>query len=122
MGDWHAGTIGVAVLLLAIAVLATGLVWRARRGPTARWLHTMGTVLSSSVQVDTMGRRENPLVLYAYQVNGQVFQGQRLHPPGVPRRNGEPTTASGTVARYPAGASVVVYYDPTDPANSALEL
>jgi hypothetical protein len=34
---------------------------------------------------------------------------------------GTDSSASHTVARYPAGASVIVYYDPTNPANCALE-
>jgi hypothetical protein len=78
----------------------------------------MGTVLSATVQVGTAGspRSELPLVFYAYQVNGEVFQGHRVR-----RANGV-CNASTTIARYPAGSSVVVWYDPTDPGNSALEL
>ena len=81
------------------------------------WPHTRGTVLSATVQVgsNTRSRHEAPLVVYAYQVNGQMFQGHRV------RTNGTTDNASETLARYPAGASVIVYYDPDDPANSALE-
>jgi Protein of unknown function (DUF3592) len=77
----------------------------------------MGTVLSSTVQVSNRGavRTENPLIFYAYQVDGQVFQGNRV------RRNGNGVTATATV-RYPAGACVIVYYDPTNPGHSALEV
>jgi len=119
MGGWHAGSIAVTALLVAVAGVAGSMWWRAHRGParTARWPHTMGTVLSSTVQVGGGSTRvEHPLVFYAYQVDGQVFQGKRV------RAAGRTHDASSTIARYPAGASVIVYYDPTDPSNSALEL
>ena len=86
------------------------------RSLAADWPYTSGTVLSATVQVSRKGtaRRETPLVLYAYQVGGEVFQGNRVRVSGA-------VNASGTVARYPAGACVTVYYDPANPASSALE-
>lgn len=86
----------------------------------------MGTVLSATVQVAQRGttRQEAPLVLYAYQVDGQVFQGRRVRMSDDPHRArlaDAHRSASNTVARYPSGAPVVVYYDPMNPANSALE-
>lgn len=90
------------------------------------WPHTMGTVLSATVQVARRGttRQEAPLVLYAYQVDGQLFQGSRVRASadrGRPRLTDADSSASSTVAQYPSGAPVVVYYDPSNPANSALE-
>jgi hypothetical protein len=120
MGGLHAGPIAAVTLVVAVAGVAASIWWRAHHVParTARWPHTMGTVLSSTLQVSRAGavRVENPLVYYAYQVNGQVFQGRRV------RAAGAPPDGSSTVARYPAGASVIVYYDPDDPSISALEL
>ena len=86
----------------------------------------MGTVLSATVQVSHHGnsRQEAPLVLYAYQVDGQVFQGHRVRAGdefGRVRTAGTESSASNTVARYPSGSCVVVYFDPANPANSALE-
>lgn len=80
----------------------------------------MGTVLSSTVQVsfNSTTRHETPLVLYAYQVDGRTFQGEMARP----KANGATHSASATVARYPAGSPVTVYYDPANPANSALEV
>ena len=96
------------------------------RSLAVTWPQTMGTVLSATVQVARRGsiRQEAPLVLYAYQVDGQVFQGHRVRATGNPGRArlaDADSSASSTVARYPSGAPVVVYYDPTNPANSALE-
>jgi len=106
-----------------VVVAVAGVSWFARsrrsdapRSLAADWPYTSGTVLSATVQVSHRGtaRRETPLVLYAYQVGGEVFQGNRV------RVSGD-VNASGTVARYPAGACVTVYYDPANPASSALE-
>ena len=86
----------------------------------------MGTVLSATVQVAQRGttRQEAPLVLYAYQVDGQMFHGHRVRVTddlSRGHRADADSSASNTVARYPSGAPVVVYYDPANPANSTLE-
>jgi hypothetical protein len=75
-------------------------------------------VVSSSVQVGGSGsvRTEQPLVFYAYQVDGERFQGQRI------RYHGEPWQAGAVVEHCSAGSPVTVFYDPADPANSTLEL
>jgi hypothetical protein len=85
------------------------------------WATTMGTVLSSTVQVSNNGggRHETPLVLYAFQVGDRVYQGDKVC---LDTRASIANVASDVVNRYPAGVSVVVHYDPTDPARSALEV
>ncbi|MDO8389679.1 MAG: DUF3592 domain-containing protein [Actinomycetota bacterium] len=107
--------------IVVVAVLGVSLLARSRRPAASRsvaadWPHTSGTVLSATVQVSQKGavRQATPLVLYAYQVGGEVFQGNRVCVRGA-------ADASGALARYPAGACVTVYYDPANPANSALE-
>lgn len=80
---------------------------RSRRPEWSRSTH--GTVISSTVQLPS----RVPLVLYTYCVNGTTFRGSRV---GV-----EVADAESTVARYPAGSAVVVYYDPRDPSESILE-
>jgi hypothetical protein len=131
MGGVDTSIITTVAPLLVLAGLAVWVVVRMRRSASTRslavaWPHTKGTVLSATVQVSQHGnsRHESPLVLYAYQVNGQVFQGHRVRFGDEYGRTGiagTETSASNTVARYPSGASVVVYYDPSNPANSALE-
>ena len=92
-----------------IAKLGTTRLALRRRAPRQ---HTSGTVISSTVQVPA----QVPLVIYSYSVGGTVFRGQRV------RAADEPSdTAAATVARYPAGAPVVVYYDPTNPSDALLE-
>jgi hypothetical protein len=131
MGGFDTSILATVLPLALLASLGALLFARFKKGSGSRslaggWPHTMGTVLSATVQVAQRGdtRQEAPLVLYAYQVNGQVFQGHRVRAgdeSGRTRISGEHSSASTTVARYPSGAPVVVYYDPTNPANSALE-
>lgn len=73
-------------------------------------------MISSTVQVPS----RVPLVLYTYCVGDTTFRGSRVEAEG--RRLGRRSRdAESTVARYPAGASVVVYYDPDNPSESILE-
>jgi hypothetical protein len=95
----------------------------AYRQTTQTWQSTTGTVLMSSVQSRTIGRSHStyPVVVYQYAVNGQNYQSQTI-------KAGEQFLnvrvfgqAQATVARYPIGANVTVYYNPANPAESALE-
>ncbi|HAN33935.1 MAG: DUF3592 domain-containing protein [Actinobacteria bacterium] len=131
MGGFETSIIPTVAPLLVLACVGIYVVSRHRKGSSARslavaWPQTMGTVLSATVQVSHHGnsRQEAPLVLYAYQVDGQVFQGHRVRAGdefGRVRTAGTESSASNTVARYPSGSCVVVYFDPANPANSALE-
>jgi hypothetical protein len=89
-----------------------------RRAHGSAWPSTTGTVLSATVQMGNSGsvRTEQPLVYYAYQVDGQLFQGHRL------RFSGVAWQAAAVVDHCPAGSPVTVFYDPADPSNSTLEL
>ena len=87
------------------------------------WPGTMGTVLSSSVQSRRSGNSTStyPVVVYQYEVNGKSYQSQVI-------KAGEQFfniriigQAQETVNRYPIGAQVMVYYNPANPQESALE-
>lgn len=95
-------------------------VWRPgrRRARSPEWAQTKGTVLSSTVQLRSAPDTtvvQVPLVLYAYEVGGVPFRGTCVHPV-----EGERCTAADTVARYPAGSTVTVRFDPSDPSRSML--
>jgi hypothetical protein len=95
----------------------------AYRQSTQTWLNTTGTILMSSVQSSHSGRSYStyPVVVYSYAVNGQSYQSQRIKA-GEQFLNARIAgQAQATVARYPIGASVTVYYNPANPAESALE-
>jgi hypothetical protein len=87
------------------------------------WPGTMGVVTMSTIQIrrTSKSRSEIPVVGYQYQVNGQTYTGGTI-------RAGEQFfnvrlmgDAQKTVERYPVGAQVMVYYNPANPAESALE-
>ena len=119
-----------AVVLPILAFIGFGIFMyrRSQKAKAAKesaqtWTGTMGTVLTSNVQIRRTGtsRSEFPVVVYQYQVNGQVYQGKTIKAGEQffsVRIIGE---AQATAARYPAGAQVMVYYNPANPKESALE-
>lgn len=88
------------------------------------WPGTMGVVTMSTIQIRRSGnnsRSEVPVVGYQYQVNGQTYTNGTI-------KAGEQFfsvrlygDAQKTIQRYPVGAQVMVYYNPANPAESALE-
>jgi hypothetical protein len=95
----------------------------AYRQSTQTWLNTTGVILMSSVQSKHTGRSHSiyPVVVYTYAVNGQTYQSQRIKAGEQFLNVRVMGQAQATVARYPIGASVTVYYNPANPAESALE-
>ena len=131
IGAWFGlagGLCATGLPILILAGLGLFLYRQNRVGSAARraaqaWSQTSGSVLASTIQVRRTGRSrsEIPVVLYQYEVGGRVFQGKTI-------RAGEryfnvrlAGQAQATIKRYPAGAGVTVYYDPANPADSALE-
>jgi hypothetical protein len=95
----------------------------AARQSAQSWLSTTGMVLMSSVQSRRSGNSTStfPVVVYQYEVNGKTYQSQTV-------KAGEQFMnvrilgqAQETADRYPVGANVTVYYNPANPAESALE-
>jgi hypothetical protein len=95
----------------------------AYRQSTQNWLSTTGTVVMSSVQSKHTGRSHSlyPVVVYTYTVNGQSYQSQRIKAGEQFLNVRVAGQAQATVARYPIGASITVYYNPANPSESALE-
>lgn len=95
----------------------------AYRQATQSWQNTTGTVLMSSVQSRQSGRSHStyPVVVYQYDVNGKTYQSQTIKAGEQYLNVRVMGQAQATVARYPIGATVTVYYDPANPAESALE-
>jgi hypothetical protein len=86
------------------------------------WPGTMGVVTMSTIQVKRTGRSrsEVPVVGYQYQVRANLhwWDDQAGEQYFSVRLYGD---AQKTIERYPAGAQVMVYYNPANPAESALE-
>ena len=87
------------------------------------WPSTTGTVLMSSVQWGSGSHSGSsyPVVVYQYTVNGQSYQSQTIKAGEQYLNVRIAGQAQTTVARYPIGANVTVYYNPANPAESALE-
>lgn len=85
------------------------------------WSPTMGTVDSSYLEwrrsSNNRASTNYPVVHYSYQVGGQMYQGAKI----APGMEVGGTGAGRVVQRYPAGAQVMVFYDPQDPADAVLE-
>jgi hypothetical protein len=115
----------IAAPAAVLAGLSTRFGRRARRHAegVAGWAQTVGTVLSTTIQIRRLGqtRAEIPMVIYSYEVDGRPYQSHRVRAGDDTGRLPVVTSASTTLDRYPVGSNVTVYYDPHDPANAALE-
>jgi hypothetical protein len=93
---------------------------RRRMAAVKQWPSTMGTVIASYLErrsSSESGYTNYPAVQYSYQVSGQPYQGAKIAP--GPEVGG--TGAGKVVARYPAGAQVMVFYNPQNPSDAVLE-
>jgi hypothetical protein len=113
----------IGIVLLVLNAIFLGIIFSTRRKMAAvsQWPSTLGTVLMSTLErrrsSDNNGYTNYPVVQYSYQVGGQMYQGMKLAP--GPEVGG--SGAGSVVARYPAGAQVMVFYNPQDPSEAVLE-
>ena len=89
------------------------------------WSGVQGKVLEARIEKaetsDSDGSPSTlytPVVRYSYPVMGKEYTGERI---SFAVRTSNPRPASQIIDRYPAGSSVMVYYDPADPTRSVLE-
>ncbi|MFC6446126.1 DUF3592 domain-containing protein [Shinella zoogloeoides] len=121
--------IGFGWAASGLFAFATFLKWKEVRA-AERWLPVQGKVVSSRVEArevrvpvsganrtDTKELRNFPAIIFAYTVDGRVFQGTRH---SLRHQVGNFQVAE-TLARYPRGAEVTVYYDPSNPKASVIE-
>ena len=115
------GVIGFFFLVLHVIFLGIIFFMRRRMAAVSQWPSTMGTVHASCLErrrsSNNGGSTNYPVVQYSYQVGGQAYPGTRLAP--GPEVGG--TGAGKVVARYPAGAQVMVFYNPENPSDAVLE-
>ncbi len=113
------GIIIFVLFILNIVFLTILFFMRRRMATVSQWPATMGNVIMSTIERRSSedGYTEYPVVRYSYQVSGQAYQSDKLAP--GPEVGG--TGARKVVAKYPAGAQVMVFYDPRNPAEAVLE-
>lgn len=112
----------IVFVLILLNAIFLGIIFFTRRKMAAisGWPSTMGTIQNSFIDWRSdsdSGRTAYPVVQYSYQVGAQTYQ-SRKYAPG-PEIGG--TGADKVVARYPAGAQVMVFYNPQNPAEAVLE-
>lgn len=115
-------TVGIIVFVLFILnAIFLGIIFfmRRRMAVVSQWPSTMGSVVMSTIdrRSTSDGYTDYPVVQYSYQVNGQSYQNSKLAP--GPEVGG--TGARKVVAKYPAGAQVMVFYNPQNPSDAVLE-
>ncbi len=109
------GITGVFVGTLAVAVVR-------HLDAQRRFLTTEGVILASEVDShsDSDGATYGAAVRYRYAVGGREYTGDRHDFGGW--RSSAHNYWRGVAAQHPAGARATVYYDPDDPAVSALAM
>jgi len=114
------GIIGFVLLILNTVFLGVIFFMRRKMAAVSQWPSTMGTVMMSTIEQRSSsegGYTDYPVVQYSYQVGGQAYQSHKLAP--GPEVGG--SGAGKVVARYPAGAQVMVFYNPQNPSDAVLE-
>jgi hypothetical protein len=108
----------VPILTVSAACLAAcvAVVMSLRAEAQNRWPQVTGRIMRSGIQV---GRSFFPDIQYVLVFQGTTFRCSKVRSFLV--EFGWPGPARRISNRYPAGSSVVVYVDLTDPNNSVLE-
>ncbi len=100
---------------LGLAMVGIGLWSRHLNAKAANWPATEGTILSSVLE-DRGEDAPDAKIRYSYKVNGHVFESSNIS------YGGHWTSQDRElVAKYPVGAKVSVYFDPSKPKRAALE-
>lgn len=115
----------VIVTAVGVYIIISALISRSKANASQNWSGTQGTVRESNVQVkesydsdDGTTTTYSPYVRYGYTVNQQPYESGRIHfGSGKTSRR----ASEEVVSRYPAGSTVMVYYDPQNPQQAVLE-
>lgn len=121
--------VGFACVVAGFFSLITFVKWREVRA-LSRWLPTPGKVISSRVEArkvrvsgvgvdsnDATEIRNFPSITFEYKAGGKTFRGSRY---SVKENLGNFEVAE-TLAQFPCGADVTVFYNPADPSKAVIE-
>jgi hypothetical protein len=121
-GGFPIGLTVIPVVIIAIVLLSIARRGSAQANASKHWESTTGQVLLSQIQMRRASARTGmtpyPVVVYEYQVMGQRYQSSRI---SFGTDMGGSLVAQPTLDKYPAGSTVTVYYNPTNPAEAVLE-
>lgn len=121
--------VGFACAVAGMLSLITFLKWREVQA-LSRWLPAPGKIISSRVEArevrssgsgsdssDSTEMRNFPAITFEYKVGGKTFQSSRY---SVQENLGN-FEVTETLARFPKGAQVTVFYDPAAPGKAVIE-
>jgi hypothetical protein len=131
-GAIAAGICGFNLLITILSLLPFGLVGghllrryraaSAMRQASQHWPTTTGEVLKSRVEVQGGSSTSvTPRVMYEYMVGGRQYQNDQIRAGDSFLAIYRSRQAYQAIDRYPEGTGVTVYYNPENPAESALE-
>ena len=117
---FYAGLIALPMVVL-VAVMLIVKLGEARKA--AAWPQSTATILKSGMEArhhrhagDTTTVTNAPAIEYEFTAKGRIWRGNRIS-------IGDDTggaNSEATLARFPTGATVPVYYDPDDPTHCVL--
>lgn len=85
-----------------------------------QWPHVEGTVLETELQAK---RSFVPKVTYQYSINGNTYTDKKeLFSPQFGGKDTRRQTSQKILAEYEKGGPITVYYNPQNPAESAVEI
>jgi len=104
---------------IGVSIFGAILLWKALSSQT--WPSVEGRIISASIEKEKVRRRviSRERIQYVYHVKGKRFVGERvaLDPRLLTLR----LPARQVIKKYPMGALVTVYYNPSRPEESVLE-
>ncbi|WP_245511615.1 MULTISPECIES: DUF3592 domain-containing protein [unclassified Mesorhizobium] len=121
--------VGFACAVAGMLSFITFVKWREVQA-LSHWLPTPGKIISSRAEArevrvsgvgpdsnDTTEIRNFPAITFEYKVGGKTFRGSRY---SVKENLGNFEVAE-TLAQFPRGAEVTVFYNPADPSKAVIE-
>ena len=121
--------VGFVCVIAGCLSLITFVKWREVQA-LSRWLPTPGKIISSRVEArkvrvsgvgvdsnDATEIRNFPAITFEYKVGGKKFRSSRY---SVKENLGNFEVAE-TLAQFPSGAEVTVFYNPADPSKAVIE-
>ena len=122
MGSSIAVIVAVPFILVAVGLVWAGLRGQRRAQSIKNWPTTTGRILSATTEMRRRSGRSGyspyPNIMYEYTVGRQQYVSNRV---SMGMEMGGSLYTPRVLARYPVGATVQVYYNPDNPADSALE-
>jgi len=90
------------------------------------WPTVQGKIIHSAMARSTSSQGKttySPNIQFTYQVDGKGYQSNQVgvEPGPGASSSSDPSDVSETVARYPVGKLVTVYYKPSEPALGVLQ-